>query len=255
MNLSGNTILITGGGSGIGKALAKQLHQKGNKVIIAGWRENRLREVQEECPGIEYCVCDITNPDDRQRLFEYVSKEFPNLNVLINNAAIQTDYDLSEGTRDFEGIQTEIDSCFTAHIWLNALFIPILKEQKNPVIIDVGSILGFTPIERIPIYCAAKAGYHVYTIELRKHLEKIPIEVVEVVPPRVETELGSAGRAKAKASGLEKAVGLMPDEYAEFVLAELEKGTLDIFYPPSDKLIATTPRPEVEWSRLATFKE
>ncbi len=248
MNLTGNTVLITGGGTGIGKSLAKQFHKRGNKVIICGRRENKLLETVQELPGIHYVVCDIADSQDRNNLFNYVKENFPDLNILINNAAVQTDYDLTKGIDALGFAEQEININLTAPIMLTGLFIPMLMEQKNPAIINVSSILGFTPLKRIPMYCAAKAGYHVYTMELREHLKDTPVEVYEVPPVRVETDLNPSGRANAK-PGTES-VGLQPDEYTDYVIEQLEKGNLDIFYPPTGELVMNHPRYEVELSRL-----
>lgn len=248
MKLTGNTILITGGGTGIGKALAKQFCKLGNEVIICGRREYRLKEVQDECPGIHIKRCDINSADDRKELFEYVKKEFPQLNVLINNGAVQTDYDLKLGLDGLEYAEEEISIILNAPIMLNGAFIPFLMNQQDPIIVNVTSMLGLTPLTRIPIYCAAKAGFHVYSLELRKHLEDTPIKVFEVPPPRVETELNPEGRKNAK-PGTEK-IGLEADEYAAFVIEKMGQDVLDIFYPPWGDMIQTRPRYETELSRL-----
>lgn len=250
MDCTGNTILITGGGTGIGKALAKRFSAMGNEVIISGRRENRLREVRDEIPGIHIKRCDISDEGDRRELFAFVREKHPSMNVLVNNGAIQTDYDLKAGVAGLDNLESEIAICFTAPIRLNGYFIPFLMNQDNPAIVNVTSVLGFTPIKRIPIYCAAKAGYHVYSLELRKHLEDTRVKVFEVPPPLVETELNPEGRALARARGSEAPKGLLPDDYAAFVIGEMEKDNLDIFYPPMGDLIRSTPRLELELSRL-----
>ena len=216
-------------------------------LFRSGRRENRLREVAAECPGVHFKVCDIGIDTDRHSLLAYVQKNFPDLNVLINNGAVQNDYDLAAGLNALDYAPDEININLTAPIMLNGMFIPFLIDKADPVIINVTSILGFTPLTRIPIYCAAKAGFHVYTLELRKHLENTPITVFEVPPPRVETELNPEGRKRAR-PGTESD-GLQPDEYAEFVVQELKKNNLDIFYG-SDGDIKRRPRFETELSRL-----
>lgn len=248
MKLTGNTILITGGGTGIGRGLAIRLHELGNQVIICGRREEKLKEVAAQHPGISYKACDIASEEDRNSLFSYIQANFPEMNVLVNNAAIQTDYDLAEGTKGLGNLDREMEINLLAPIKMNGLLIPLLKEQQRPVIINVTSILGFTPLVRCPIYCASKAGFHVYTLELRKHLEHTGIEVYEVPPCRVETNLNPTGRANAK-PGTEK-VGLQVEEYVQFVLDELEKGNLDIFHGQTGIDIKTQPRPVTELSRL-----
>ncbi|MCD8156800.1 MAG: SDR family NAD(P)-dependent oxidoreductase [Clostridiales bacterium] len=248
MKISGNKIFITGGGTGIGKALALRLAELGNNVIICGRRENRLQEVVALNSAIRYVTGDISSEEDRQRMYEYVLKQMTDMNVLINNAAIQTDYRLLEGIDGLANSPHEIDINLTAPIMLTGLFIPHLLQQKDPVIINESSILGFMPLTRIPVYCAAKAGYHVYTLVLRKQLEDTPITVYEVPPCRVKTELNPEGRKNAK-PGTES-VGLQPEEYAEFVIDELEKGTLDIFYGQAGIDVKTKPHYETELMRL-----
>lgn len=250
MNLNGNTILITGGGTGIGKGMAKKFKLLGNEVIICGRREDRLKEVAAELPGIHYFKCDIASEQDRHDMLDHIQKNFPNLNVIVNNGAVQNDYDLTAGPEAIDYAAKEIEINLTAPILLTSQYIPLLLRQKEPVIINVTSILGFTPVARIPIYCAAKAGFHVYTLTLRKQLENTPIQVFEVPPPRVETELNPEGRKKARAAGTDVPGSLMPDEYADFVLAELAKGNLDIFYGPGGEMVKTQPRPISETARL-----
>ena len=250
MKLSGNTILITGGGTGIGKGLAKKFKSLGNDVIICGRREDRLKEVSVECPGVHYVKCNIASEQERRDMFEHIRNSFPNLNVIINNGAVQNDYDLTAGPEAIDYAAKEIEINLTAPIMLTSQYIPLLLKQKEPVIINITSILGFTPVARIPIYCAAKAGFHVYTLVLRKQLENTPIQVFEVPPPRVETELNPEGRRKARAAGTDVPGSLMPDEYADFVTAELAKGNLDIFYGPAGDMVRTMPRPVSETARL-----
>ena len=235
MKTSGNTILITGGGTGIGKELAIQLKALDNEVIICGRRESRLVEVSELCPGINYMTCDITSDADRRDLFANVTKNFPEINVLINNGAFQVDRNLALGEAELDGLEEEVASIFTGPIRLNGLFIPYFAGKTDPVIINVTSILGFTPIPPIPVYCSAKAGFHLYTIMLRKHLEQTPIKVIEVIPPAVKSELNQEGRKKRTKPGAVYP-GLETDFYVGYVIKELEKGNLDIFCDESNEL-------------------
>jgi len=228
MKISGNTILITGGGTGIGRELALQLKARGNDVIICGRRENRLAEVCEESPGIHYMVCDVASDPDRRRLFSEVTKNYPDINVLINNGAYQVDRNLALGEEELDGMEDEVAAIFTGPIRLNGLFIPYFMKQKDPVIINTTSILGFTPKPPMTVYCSAKAGYHLYSIMLRNDLKDTPITVVEIVPPAVQTELNMEGRKKRSKPG-EAYPGLKVDFYASYLIDELEKGNLDIF--------------------------
>lgn len=250
MKLTGNTILITGGGSGIGRALAMQLHARGNQIIICGRREERLRQVAEVCPGMAYIRCDISSPEDRQALYAYCQTKYPTLNVLVNNGAVQTDCDLMLGSEGLGYAEKEIDINLTAPILLTGMFLPELAKREAPAIVNVTSILGLMPLTRIPIYCAAKAGFHVYTLVLRKQLADTPVKVFDVPPPRVETELNPEGRKRAQAAGTDVAGALMPDEYAAYVIERLGRDELDIYYGEGGRLVRTAPRPVSECSRL-----
>ena len=250
MRLSDNTILVTGGATGIGFSLAKKLVQLGNEVIICGRRENRLREAKEKIPALSYMVCDIGKEKDRNELFGWIKKEYPKLNILINNGAYQTDYSLTDGVDALRGAGDEINVILTAPIMMNALFTDFLKDKDNATIVNVTSILGFTPLIRIPVYCAAKAGFHTYTLVLRKQLENagINIKIFEAAPPHVESELNMEGRRRAGYANRPK--GLDPDDYAEYIIDGMKNDNLYLFYGQTGKDIWNLPRTEYETSRL-----
>ena len=153
MKMEGNTILITGGATGIGLALAESLLERGNEVIICGRRENRLIEVQNEHPGLHIRVCDVSDEDSRKSLFKWVTKNFKDLNILINNAGIQRAIDLKEGIKGLEG-ENEIKINLEATIYLSTLFIPFLESKKEAAIVNISSGLAITPLAAVPIYCA-----------------------------------------------------------------------------------------------------
>lgn len=253
MKISGNTILITGGGTGIGKQLALKFKSLGNEVIICGRRENRLAEVSKENPGIHYLACDVASENDRRALYDYVTKDFPETNVIINNGAFQVDRDLSLGEAELDGIEQEVASILTGPMRLNGLFIPFLMEKRAPVIINVTSLLAFIPAPPMPVYCSAKAGFHVYTLLLRARLENTPIKVIEVIPPAVQTELNLEGRKKRTKPGAVYG-GLQAEYYADYVINELEKGSIDVFYENEANLsgdrIMNGPRYDVELTNL-----
>jgi len=252
MKKSGNTILITGGASGIGLALAKRFAEYGNTVLICGRREYRLEEAKAEIPGLAYKVCDISSEEDRKALFDWAVTEYPALNILINNGAYQNDYSLVKGIDALAGAAEEINVNLTAPIMMNALFTEHLRNVKDAAIINVTSILGFMPLASIPIYCASKAGFHTYTIVQRKQYADagIDIKIFEAPPPRVETELNAAGRAVADPALLGPP-GLDPMDYADFVIAGFENDELDIFYGPVGQDARFKPRNDVELRRLS----
>ena len=251
MKTTGNTILITGGATGIGFALAKRFMELGNTVLICGRRENRLKEAAEAVPGLVYKVCDLGNPEELKALYDWAVTEYPALNILINNGAYQSDYSLVNGPEPLKGAGDEINVILTSPIMLNAMFTEHLRNIKDAAIINVTSILGFMPLASIPVYCAAKAGFHVYTIVQRKQYEDagIEIKVFEAPPPRVETELNAAGRAVADPALLGPK-GLEPEDYAEFVINGFANDELDIFYGQVGEDARFKPRHEVELRRL-----
>ena len=226
MKLCGNTILITGGATGIGYALAEQFLARGNTVLLCGRREDRLKEVQKEHPEFIIKVCDVTNEQDREALFTWVSKEFPALNVLVNNAGIQRDIDILKGMGDLLTGESEISVNLTAPIHLTARFVPFLLKQRAAAIINVSSGLALRPesAARMPIYTATKAGLHAFSISLRGQLMDSPVEVIELLPPAVVSELNPEGRKKRGAVFK----GLGAKEYAESVFDRLANGESEI---------------------------
>lgn len=189
MNISGNTILITGGGSGIGLALTKALVKTGNQVIICGRRRERLEAVKKLLPEVTIRVCDISNKRSSEALINWLKPKFGDLNILINNAGIQRPFDFFQGSKDLENADSEIAINLTAPIHLTAHLVPILKKKKEAAIINISSGLAFTPLALVPIYCATKAAMHSWSYSLRHQLRDTSIKVFEVFPPMVATEL------------------------------------------------------------------
>ena len=220
MNLSGNTILITGGASGIGRTFAERFLAAGNEVIICGRREDKLAEAREKHPQIKTRVCDVAREAERRALFEWVCAEFPALNVLVNNAGIQRRIDLLE-SEDWERTRSEIAINFEAPVHLARLFIPHLGRQNSPAILNVTSGLSFAPLANVPVYCATKAALHSFTLSLRHQLSGTPIEVIEVIPPAVDTDLGGVGL---------HTFGVDADEFADAIFEGLRRGETEIAY-------------------------
>ena len=190
MKTKGNTILITGGATGIGFALAETLVNAGNKAIICGRRENKLNEAKQKLPQIQIKVCDISVEKEREALFVWAKDNYPDLNVLINNAGIQRMINLKKGTQELFNGKNEIETNFVAPIYLSAYFIPWFLKKKEAAIINVSSGLGFVPMSVMPVYGATKAAVHSFTVSLRHQLKGTSIKVFEIVPPAVDTELG-----------------------------------------------------------------
>src|SRR3982750_2095250 len=192
MRLSGNTILITGGGSGIGLAMAKRFAERNNEVIICGRREDKLREVTKLLPGLKWRGCDLAKAAERDALAEWVAAELPGLNILVNNAGIQRRVDLTK-PESWEDTESEIAINFDAPIHLSRLFFPLFANQTEAAILNVTSGLSFVPLANVAVYCATKAALHSFTLSLRHQLKATPIEVVEIIPPAVDTDLQAPG--------------------------------------------------------------
>ena len=182
MNLNSNTVLITGGGSGIGFALAEHLLRAKSEVIICGRHEEKLLEAQRKHPELKTRVCDVSKETQRTALFKWAATEFPRLNVLVNNAGIQRRFAIPEPMK-WKATSEEIAINLEAPVHLSALFIPHLLKQERPVIMNVTSGLAFSPMASAPIYCATKAALHSFTLSLRHQLASTPIQVIEIIPP------------------------------------------------------------------------
>jgi uncharacterized oxidoreductase len=195
MKLTDNTILITGGGSGIGRGLAEAFHALGNKVIIAGRRQSALEETTDANPGMASVTLDITNPAAIQAVASEVTELHPTLNVLINNAGISRLEDLKAKPEDTTNAEAMITTNLLGPIRLTAALLPHLRKQSRATIINVTSGLGFVPLPIGPTYSATKAALHSYTESLRFQFKDTPLEFLEIIPPYVQTELGAPAQA------------------------------------------------------------
>jgi uncharacterized oxidoreductase len=206
MNLTGNTILVTGGGSGIGRGLAEELHRLGNLVIIAGRRRHALDETTAANPGMKSLQLDIESPSAIRAFAARLSVEFPQLNVLINNAGIMRAEKLHAQQPDLADAESIVTTNLLGPIRLIAALLPHLKKQPRATIINVSSGLAFLPLVFTPTYCATKAAIHSYTQSLRYQLRATNIEVLELIPPYVATDLMN-GASDPRAMPLDKFIG------------------------------------------------
>ncbi len=203
MKLSGNTVLITGGGSGIGRGLAEALHQLGNQVVIAGRRKQALDETTAANPGMQSVVVDIEKREGIQQLAGKVAAKFPTLNVLINNAGIMRAEKLLDQQENLADAEAIVATNLLGPMRLTAALLPHLKKQESATIMNVSSGLAFVPMVLTPTYCATKAAIHSYTQSLRYQLSKTKIEVLELIPPYVATDL-MGGKSDPRAMPLDK---------------------------------------------------
>jgi uncharacterized oxidoreductase len=189
MNISNNKILITGGASGIGLGLTERFVKENNTVIICGRRESVLEEISDKFPSVITRRCDLTKIEEREDLFKWISEKHNDLNVLINNAGIQQWMSVADDDF-FQRAKEEIAINVEAPIHLTSLFIN-LKSLNT--IINTTSGLAFVPLSRMSVYCASKAFFHSFTLSLRHLLKSKNIEVIELIPPALNTDLGGKG--------------------------------------------------------------
>ncbi|WP_438034242.1 SDR family oxidoreductase [Sorangium sp. So ce204] len=189
MKLQGNTILITGGSGGIGFELASQLLRRGNTVIVTGRDQGALDAARRRLPGLRTLQSDVRDPHAIAALHERVMKDFPAMNVLINNAGIMRKVNLQTFGADLQGITEEIEINLSGSIRMVMQFLPHLKAQARAAIVNVSSGLAFNPYPIAPIYGATKAGIHSFTQSLRVQLKQTNVRVFELAPPAVDTPL------------------------------------------------------------------
>jgi len=231
MDLTGNTILITGGTSGIGLGFAEAFLESNNQVIICGRREDRLNQIKEKHPEIITRVSDLSKNDERENLFQWVTQNYPELNILINNAGIQLKADLTQPI-DMQRLESETDINFYAPVHLSSLFASHLSDQSNAAIINISSGLAFTPLSDMPIYCATKAALHSFTLSLRHQLRDRNIKVFEIIPPSVDTELGHDFRSDPD----ETHGGMAVSEFIEKTWGALQQNQYEVAIGDSKNL-------------------
>ncbi len=218
METSGNTVLITGGASGIGFALAKRFLKEGNTLIVLGRNAEKLEKAKSVFPGLITYQCDISDTAQVDDLMVELEREHSSLNVLVNNAGIQYNYDFLEDPKTLSKIRQEIDINLTAPLRLSSLLLPLLTQQEEAAIVNVGSALGSVPKENAPVYCASKAGLHAFSTALRYQLESTNVKVFELIPPLVDTEM-----TQKRGSGK-----LSPDEVADAFWKDFQRDCYEV---------------------------
>jgi uncharacterized oxidoreductase len=219
MELHSHTVLITGGASGIGLGFAEKFIQAGSTVIVCGRREEKLREAKAQYPVLNTRVCDLEKASERIALADWITSEFPALDVLVNNAGIQNRMQLRDA--DWKDVEKELSINLDAPLHLAMLFIPHLLKNKNSAIINISSGLAFVPLAIAPVYSATKAAIHSFTLSLRHQLASTPISVIEVIPPALNTDLGGKGLHTTAMS-----VG----EFINVAVDQLQNGSIEVSY-------------------------
>jgi uncharacterized oxidoreductase len=223
MKLSGNTIFITGGGSGIGRGLAEALHKLGNQVIISGRRKGYLDATTRANPGMQSVELDVEDPASIARVANQLISDYPGLNVLVNNAGIMQ-IDDAAGAVDEALLQSTIATNLLGPIRLTSALIEHLKKQESATIINVSSVLGFVPLAFAAVYSSTKAALHSYSQSLRYKLGGTSVKVLELAPPWVQTDLLNSNdepRAMPLAQFIEETMEILGSDAEEIVV---EKG-------------------------------
>lgn len=221
MDLSDNTVLVTGGGSGIGLAIAKHFLDAGSEVVICGRRTDKLAEVQAAHPGLKTRVADVANATSREELIAWTIAEYPDFNVLVNNAGIQRRERFAIDPADWSSRQQEIAINLEAPVHLAALVLSQFRAQPKAAIVNVSSGLAFVPALFAPVYAATKAAIHSFTVSLRAELDTTSIQVIEIAPPAVNTDLGGVGIHTD---------GVPVDVFVDSVMARVAAGELEVGY-------------------------
>jgi uncharacterized oxidoreductase len=228
MNLTGNKILITGGATGIGLGLTKRFLQEGNTVIICGRRESVLQEAAAAHPSVITRVCNLADEADRVALFEWISDNHSDLNVLVNNAGIQQWMNITDDNF-FDRAKEEVAINVLAPVHLTSLFV---RLPSLTAIMNVTSGLSFVPLTRVPVYCATKAFFHSFSISTQHLLKAKNIEVIEIIPPALNTDLGG--------KGLHDAAPLVSD-FIDSIFGQLEEGKTELTFGFSAAMVKAGP--------------
>jgi uncharacterized oxidoreductase len=241
MKMQGNTILITGGATGIGLALAKSFIEKGNEVVICARTGDHLNQAKEGLPKLHIKRCDLSKESERRGLHDWMISNFPETNILVNNAGIQRMIDLRKGMVDIDRLreidgEDEIEINFRAYVHLAAAFVPDLMKRDEAAIVNVSSGLGFIPLAITPIYCATKAAIHSFSLSLRHQLRDTSIKVFEIIPPTVDTELDKGARA---ARGQQDR-GIPPSLVARETMPRIEIDDFEIAIGRAENILAAS---------------
>lgn len=199
MQISKNTILITGGTSGIGLELVRQFYELENKIIVASGNQDNLDKLKTKFANISTLTCDLSDSLSVRKLIDKCLTEYSEINIIINNAGIQNNYMWTDEKEGYKKIEDEIRINFTSPMQIIYGLLPLLTTRQSSAIVNVSSGLAFAPKKSAPVYCATKSAIHNVTKALRYQLETTPVKVFEIIPPLVDTAM-TKGRGKGKIS-------------------------------------------------------
>ncbi len=225
MDLSGNTVLVTGGGGGIGLAIAERFLDAGSEVVVCDRRAEKLAEARGARPGLGTRLADVADAPGREELFAWMAAEYPGFDVLVNNAAVQRRERFAADTAEWSVRQKEIAVNLEAPVHLSALVLEHFRARPRAAIVNVSAELAFVPAPFAPVYAATKAALHSFSMSLRAELEDTPIRVVEIAPPAVNTDLGGIGVHKD---------GAPLEDFVDAVMARIAAGEPEVGYGPSE---------------------
>ena len=220
MRLTGHAVLITGGATGIGFGLARALAARGNTIAVCGRTQSKLDEAEAALPGLVTIRCDLTDPADLDRLAATLRERLGRLSLLVNNAATHTPYEFAAEAAEDGPIAREIENNLIAPMVLTKRLMPLLMAEPEAGILNISSGLALVPKRSAPMYCAAKAGLHAFSVALRDQMEGGPVRVFEVLAPQVRTAM-TAGRGAADM--------LSPEGFAEIVLGGMGRDEFEMY--------------------------
>jgi uncharacterized oxidoreductase len=249
LKVGGNTVLITGGGTGIGFALAEKFVSAGSEIIVCGRRKSKLQAAKHALPSLNIKQCDVSLESQRKQLLRWATTHFPDLNILVNNAGIQRQLDFTSSSvaRTIRPKDDEVSINLAAYIRLCALFTPKLLKKENAAIVNISSGLAFVPIAMMPVYCATKAAIHSFTRSLRHQLRGTPVRVFEAAPPTTDT-----GLDKSFAGAREQEYrGISPREVAEAIVDGIRADKYEMIIGEAEGLYQASMRdPEAIFKQL-----
>ena len=226
LKVVGNTVLITGGATGIGFALAEAFADAGSEVILCGRRRSKLHQAKTKLPKAHIRKCDVSVESERRKLLRWITMNFPRTDMLVNNAGIQRQVDFTSPkiAKNTQPADDELAINLEATIRLCALFAPKFMGKKTAAIVNISSGLAFVPIAEMPIYCATKAAIHSFTISLRHQLRDTPVRVFEAIPPTTDTQLDASFAGKEE----EAYRGISPQDVAAAIIDGLKEDKQEI---------------------------